>query len=808
MTDTILINETPTTSVIISGVQGPPGPNLTNSNVSLVGDIIGTGTLGTDVTTSLSPTGVIAGEYGSSSKIPVVIIDSKGRVTGIEAIDISVTASDIVGILPNSIMPAFSGDITTTEGSAITSLKASGVTAGSYSLVTVNSKGIVTEAIKPTLIADLGISNVFTKSEVETLISGAAPEITFASITNKPNTLQGYGIIDGVNSNEIGTSIATLVDGKIPSTQLPSYVDDTIEVATYSTLPTTGEGGKIYITVDTNKTYRWTGSNYVEIGGTTTDASALISGTLNYQRLPALTGDVLLTQGSNLTALNPTGVTAGIYGSASKTLSVSVDTKGRLSNVIESNIYISLSNISDSNTKQDTLTSGVNIKSINGYSILGSGNLEISTTIPTYDLLPEASGTASAGTVTNYSRGDHRHPKDSTKQDTLVDGYNIKTINNVSILGSGNLAIQVGSAETLRQVVVNSTGSALTKGQVVYINGSNGTNVTISLAKADAELTSSKTLGLLADNINNGASGFVITEGILTGIDTSAATNVGDAVWLSSTVAGGLVFGASPAQPAHSVYLGVVSRKNANNGEILIKVQNGYELSELHNVLIPSAGLVNEDLLTWESTTSLWKNKQLSSGQVTTALGFTPYNSTNPAGYTSNLGTVTSVSGAGTVSGLTLSGTVTSAGSLTLSGAITGFLALSGGTMTGALAMTDSILSGSMFKDVGYSYHSSGTTNALDYVNGSHQRWTPNTGAQTLSIANWPPSGNLGELLIEGVNLGAATITWPTINWIKSDGTTTTTFSSNGVTLQASGTDWVLLWTRDAGTTIYGKVVR
>jgi hypothetical protein len=128
----------------------------------------------------------------------------------------------------------------------------------------------------------------------------------------------------------------------------------------------------------------------------------------------------------------------------------------------------------------------------------------------------------------------------------------------------------------------------------------------------------------------------------------------------------------------------------------------------------------------------------------------------------------------------------------------------SGGTQIN----NDNLLTRAMLKDTGYAYYNSSTTNALDYVNGSHQRWTPATGAQTLSIANWPPSGNLGELLIEGVNLGAATITWPTINWIKSDGTTTTTFSSNGVTLQASGTDWVLLWTRDAGTTIYGKVVR
>lgn len=132
------------------------------------------------------------------------------------------------------------------------------------------------------------------------------------------------------------------------------------------------------------------------------------------------------------------------------------------------------------------------------------------------------------------------------------------------------------------------------------------------------------------------------------------------------------------------------------------------------------------------------------------------------------------------------------------------------GVVTGVAMQTgsDLAMTRQMLKDCGYGYYNSDTTNALDYVNGQHQRWAPNTGAQTLSIANWPPSGNLGELLIEGVNLGAATITWPTVNWIKSDGTTTTTFSNNGVTLRASGVDFVFLWTRDAGTTIYGKVMR
>lgn len=54
-------------------------------------------------------------------------------------------------------------------------------------------------------------------------------------------------------------------DGKVPSSQLPSYVDDVLEFANQAAFPATGEGGKIYVALDTNKTYRWSGTAYVEI---------------------------------------------------------------------------------------------------------------------------------------------------------------------------------------------------------------------------------------------------------------------------------------------------------------------------------------------------------------------------------------------------------------------------------------------------------------------------------------------------------------------------------------------------------------
>lgn len=81
-----------------------------------------------------------------------------------------------------------------------------------------------------------------------------------------------------VKRTEMGAAlgVATLgSDGKIPSSQLPSYVDDVLEYASTSAFPASGESGKIYVALDTNKTYRWSGTTYTEISpsiviGTTT----------------------------------------------------------------------------------------------------------------------------------------------------------------------------------------------------------------------------------------------------------------------------------------------------------------------------------------------------------------------------------------------------------------------------------------------------------------------------------------------------------------------------------------------------------
>jgi len=131
----------------------------------------------------------------------------------------------------------------------------------------------------------IDVNIIDNREDITLNVTPTLVEININSLTG--NFGVEWGDITGTlaNQTDLNTALglkADLVDGKVPSSQLPSYVDDIIEVATYSALPTTGETGKIYVVLDTNLIYRWSGSAYIEIK----DSSAVwgaITGTLSSQ---------------------------------------------------------------------------------------------------------------------------------------------------------------------------------------------------------------------------------------------------------------------------------------------------------------------------------------------------------------------------------------------------------------------------------------------------------------------------------------------------------------------------------------------
>jgi hypothetical protein len=156
-------------------------------------------------------------------------------------------------------------------------------------------------------------------------------------------------------------------------------------------------------------------------------------------------------------------------------------------------------------------------------------------------------------------------------------------------------------------------GEVLVKGQAVYVSSADGTNMVVSKASNTTEATSSKTMGLIAQNLSTNGKGFVITEGLLAGLDTGS-TVAGAPVWLGTN--GNLIYGlvGKPFAPAHLVFIGIVTRANNNNGEIFVKVQNGFELNEIHDVDLKSILPTDGQVLQFDGATGLWKNKTLATG--------------------------------------------------------------------------------------------------------------------------------------------------------------------------------------------------
>lgn len=238
--------------------------------------------------------------------------------------------------------PAVSFNGTQNVQLVLTLADISSLTPGTYTKVTVNSKGQVTtgttlkvsdlpDSIPSSKISGLGTAaqantgtvsgNVPVIQENGALLASIIPDLsgTYVPVTTTINgqPLSGNVTLTAVNVGAIPTTqlgassgVAQLdSSGKVPSSQLPSYVDDVLEYDTLTSFPETGESGVIYIATDTNLTYRWSGSQYVEI------SPSLALGETSSTAFP---GDKGLTayNHSQITDGNPHGVTYTMVGAA------------------------------------------------------------------------------------------------------------------------------------------------------------------------------------------------------------------------------------------------------------------------------------------------------------------------------------------------------------------------------------------------------------------------------------------------------------------------------------------------------------
>lgn len=180
-----------------------------------------------------------------------------------------------------------------------------------------------------------------------------------------------------------------------------------------------------------------------------------------------------------------------------------------------------------------------------------------------------------------------------------------------------NVFQAIGTApNTLLAYVTNDDSVTLTKGMPVYAFSGTGDRMTVKRANNTSDATSAQTVGLvLSASIAANQKGLIMMQGLLDGLSILPTSTFadGDAVYLGAT--DGSITNIKPEAPNHLVYLGVVTTaSNGSSGRMYVRVQNGYELQELHNVSIDGGTLADNQVLTYESATQLWKNKTPTGG--------------------------------------------------------------------------------------------------------------------------------------------------------------------------------------------------
>lgn len=440
---------------------------------------------------------------------------------------------------------------------------------------------------------NLTLDNSTTKYPTNNLVKTTLNNYLLSSLKGSPN---GLAELDGT--------------GKLLSSQLPSYVDDVLEYANISLFPVTGESGKIYIAINTNISYRWSGSVYVEIsssvalGETSSTAYRGDRGKIAYDHSQS-------TGNPHLTTKNDIGL-ANVDNTSDLNKPISTAQQTALNLITNVNWLGDYNNGYTYSVGDGVMFNGASFRM---YNYIGAAGYPPSAYPGNWKQITDyvSPNDIGLGNVDNTS--DLNKPISTATQTALNSKFNNPTGSTAQYIdGTGSLQTfpTLNNAGNLVLEVYNNTGATLTKGTVVYINGGHGNLPTVTKAKADSDSTSAQTLGMIQTDLTNMNNGYVLVIGKLTDINTNAFAP-GTQLYLSGSTAGTYT-STKPRAPIHLVYVGIVSRQHPTQGIIEVKVQNGYEMDELHDVQIYS--LQNNHALLYDSVSSLWLNKYITTAEV------------------------------------------------------------------------------------------------------------------------------------------------------------------------------------------------
>ena len=243
------------------------------------------------------------------------------------------------------------------------------------------------------------------------------------------------------------------------------------------------------------------------------------------------------------------------------------------------------------------------------------------------------------GATTNVNLGEFELKAGQMTLDTSPTGtaavgttrWNDTIGSSETTLKGGSVILKNGVDLVARVVNKVSPNTTLTKAayQAVRVSGAQGQRLAVAYAQANNDANSADTIGLVTETIATNQEGFIITVGQIEEINTTGSLQGetwvdGDVLYLSPFTPGAITK-VKPTGNGHIVVIGYVEYAHAIHGKIYVKIMNGWELDELHDVAIVSPA--NNEALIYESSTSLWKNKT-----IATALGYTPISGSGATG--------------------------------------------------------------------------------------------------------------------------------------------------------------------------------
>ena len=374
-------------------------------------------------------------------------------------------------------------------------------------------------------------------------------------------------------------------------------------------------------------------------------------------------------------------------------------------------------------------------------------------------------GSTNLDGITDWQIGDWVIFNGTTWQ-KIDQSETLKTVSStdgsVTVTTAGtNVDLSVATVASTTNVVCqvrNATGATLTKGTAVYISGATGQIPTVTKAQASSDASSAQTLGLMTADLANNSNGYVTIIGLINDVDTSAYTD-GAQLYLSGTTAGALTDTKTYA-PTHLVYVAVVEYSHAIHGKLFVKVQNGYEMEELHNVSAQSPS--NGQTLIYNTSTSLWEKANITAG--------TAISVTNGDGSITiaNTGVTSAVAGTG----------------------------ISVSSSTNAVTITNSAPDQTVVLTAGTGISTSGTYPNFTITNSAPDQTVALTGAGTTSVTGTYPNftvtsndAYVGTVtsLTAGTGLTGGTITTSGTVALATSGVTAGSYTATNLTVDAYG---------------------